>query len=419
MRPSSSVFVLLALAGPAVAQTDSSALRQAVTVEAIRAHQSALADIAAANGGNRDAGAPGYMASVAYVEEKLQGAGYQVTVQPFHFLIFEETAPPEMARVAPDARSYVHGTDFLTVRYSGAGTVEGVVVPTTDVVIPPTPEPSSTSGCEPEDFPPAPAEAAVALVQRGTCTYQAKVDNAAAAGYAAVVIFNEGQPGRQEVIQGTLTGPVTIPAVTASFAVGEELFGLAQAGEARLRLAVRDGDGGGADRERRRRDRERQRRQRGGGRGASRLGGGGSGDQRQRQRKRGDPRDRAAARRARDRDAEPAAVRLLRRRGVGAARLGALRRGADGGGARPDRPQPQLRHARLAQRGELRLRRRRLGHRPRRPAGLGRDRGGLRRLLRRRTGCRRGRRPSTAARTTGRSSTGASRRAGCSRGPRG
>ena len=86
------------------------------------------------------------------------------------------------------------------------------MVPTTDVVLPPTPEPSSTSGCEPEDFPPAPAEAAVALVQRGTCTYQQKVDNAAAAGYAAVLIFNEGQPGRQEVVQATLGTPVTIPA---------------------------------------------------------------------------------------------------------------------------------------------------------------------------------------------------------------
>jgi len=240
MRPPISAVVLAAplLAGPAVAQTDSSALREAVTLAAIRAHQSALADIAAANGGTRDAGTPGYVASVAYVEEKLRDAGYQVTVQPFHFLIFEETSPPVMARVAPDARSYVHATDFLTVRYSGPGTVEGVVVPTTDVVIPPTPEPSSTSGCEPEDFSPAPAEAAVALVQRGTCTYQQKVDNAAAAGYAAVLIFNEGQPDRQGVLQGTLTGPVTIPAVTTSFAVGEELVGLAQAGEVRVRLAV-------------------------------------------------------------------------------------------------------------------------------------------------------------------------------------
>ena len=90
-------------------QTDSSALREAVTLEAIRAHQAALADIATANGGTRDATTPGYDASVDYVAEKLEEAGYQVTVQPFHFLTFEETAPPEMARVAPEPRDYVHG----------------------------------------------------------------------------------------------------------------------------------------------------------------------------------------------------------------------------------------------------------------------------------------------------------------------
>ena len=230
--------------------------------------------------------------------------------------------------MAPEPKDYVHATDFLTARFSGSGSVEGVVVPTTDVVLPPTPEPSSTSGCEPEDFPPAPAEAAIALVQRGTCTYQQKVDNAAAAGYAAVLIFNEGQPGRQEVVQATLGTPVTIPAASTSFAVGEELAGLAGAGETRLRIAVEatttaaqtanviaeteDGSADsvvviGAHLE---------------------LGGRGPGDQRQRQRHRDDPRDRAPAPQARDHHAEPAALRLLRRRGVGPARLDPLRRGA-------------------------------------------------------------------------------------------
>ena len=109
----------------------------------------------------------------------MRDAGYQVTVQPFHFLLFEETSPPELVQAAPGSTTYVHGTDFLTVRYSGSGPLEGVVVPTTDIVIPPTAEPSSTSGCEAADFPAAPAEPAVALVQRGTCTYQQKVENAA------------------------------------------------------------------------------------------------------------------------------------------------------------------------------------------------------------------------------------------------
>ena len=41
---------------------------------------------------------------------------------------------------------------------------------------------------------------AVALIQRGTCDFAVKAQNAAAAGYAAVVIFNEGQPGRDELL---------------------------------------------------------------------------------------------------------------------------------------------------------------------------------------------------------------------------
>jgi len=227
-----------AIAAPALAQSDSAALRGAVTEEAIRAHQQALAGIATAEGGNRASGTRGYDTSVDYVAEKLRDAGYEVTVQPFHVLSFEETAPPQLARVEPDAETYSSGTDFQTMRNSGAGSVEGAVVPTIDLVIPPSPEPSSTSGCEPEDFPPAPDDLAIALVQRGTCPFQVKVDNAAGAGYAAVLLFNEGQPDRQDVFAATLATPVSIPALTGSFAVGDELQALAQAGPVRARVAV-------------------------------------------------------------------------------------------------------------------------------------------------------------------------------------
>ena len=239
-RTALSLFPIVAavIAGPALAQSDSAALRDAVTPEAIRAHQQALADIAAGEGGNRASGTQGYDASVDYVAEKLRDAGYEVTVQPFHVLSFEETAPPQLARVEPDAETYSPGTDFQTMRNSGAGSVEGVVVPTVDLVIPPTPEPSSTSGCEPEDFPAVPNEPAIALVQRGTCPFQVKVDNAAGAGYAAVLVFNEGQPDRQDAFAATLATPVSIPALSASFAVGDELQALAQAGPVRAQVVV-------------------------------------------------------------------------------------------------------------------------------------------------------------------------------------
>jgi Zn-dependent M28 family amino/carboxypeptidase len=54
-----------------------------------------------------------------------------------------------------------------------------------------------------------------------------------------VIIFNEGQEGRTDVLNGTLGGPgVEIPVIGTTFAVGEELYGLAQDGEVRVHIAT-------------------------------------------------------------------------------------------------------------------------------------------------------------------------------------
>jgi len=60
-------------------------------------------------------------------------------------------------------------------------------------------------------------------MQRGTCDFGVKVQNAAAAGAIGSVIFNEGQEGRTDVVAGTLGGAVTIPAVDTTFALGQTL----------------------------------------------------------------------------------------------------------------------------------------------------------------------------------------------------
>jgi len=113
------------------------------------------------------------------------------------------------------------------MEYSGSGDLTGALVPTNDVVLPPGPTASSSSfGCEPADFVPASAtEPQVALIQRGTCDFVVKARNAEDAGYDAVIIFNEGQPGRQETLNGTLGGvDVTIPVIGSSFAIVQELY---------------------------------------------------------------------------------------------------------------------------------------------------------------------------------------------------
>jgi Zn-dependent M28 family amino/carboxypeptidase len=131
-----------------------------------------------------------------------------------------------LEQVAPNQASY----QTATMTYSGSGDVTAAVT-AVDVQIPPGPTAnSSTGGCEAADFAGFPA-GKVALIQRGTCTFRQKADNAAAAGASAVVVFNEGQPGRTDLFGGTLgsTG-VTVPVVSASFVTGEELYNLLQSG---------------------------------------------------------------------------------------------------------------------------------------------------------------------------------------------
>ena len=219
--------VSLLVAGPATAKShtpkpvDTSKLTKAVTVSGIMQHLRQLQVIANRNDGNRASGLPGHTASADYVAKKLKQAGYSVKRQKFTFPFTRELEPATLTQLTPTERE----VETHTMDYSGSGDVTGPVIPTNDVVIPPAAEPSSTSGCEASDFPAAPAEPAIALIQRGTCTFEAKANNAATAGYDAVILFNEGQPGRDELLTGTLGNPVGIPVVGVSYEDGAALAG--------------------------------------------------------------------------------------------------------------------------------------------------------------------------------------------------
>ncbi len=226
--------LVLTIVGPASAvdDIDSTKLRQAVTVGGILAHERVFQRIANQNDGTRASGTPGFDASAAYVKDTLKKAGYKVTEQTFTFPFFRELAPAELEQLAPTPTVYETGTfDF-----SGSGDITGQLVPTNDIVIPPTPAPSSTSGCEATDFPPAGPEPQVALIQRGTCFFEDKAKNAQDAGYDAAIIFNEGQPGRDELFIGTLGSPVNIPVVGLSFADASALYAQTQAGPVTVRV---------------------------------------------------------------------------------------------------------------------------------------------------------------------------------------
>ena len=209
----------------AAVPVDTEALRDAVTLEGVRQHQQMFQAIADANGGIRTSGTPGYDESANYVAQKMLDAGYDVSVQVFDFPFFEEQQPAELEQIAPIPTVYGYFAldGFATMSYSGSGDVTAIAEGV-DLILPPAPDANtSTSGCEAEDFNSF-TSGNIAVIQRGSCSFQQKALNAQDAGAVGVIIFNEGQPGRTDNFLGTLGAPLfSIPVVGAAFAVGEEL----------------------------------------------------------------------------------------------------------------------------------------------------------------------------------------------------
>jgi Zn-dependent M28 family amino/carboxypeptidase len=201
----------------------SAKLRRAVRVADIMRVLRRFQRIADRNGGSRASGEPGYDRSVDLVATAMRRSGYRVQRQRLEFEYFKEESTPQLQQVAPNQATYRHLVDFVTADYSGSGDVTGELV-AVDLMLPPPEEPGSTSGCEPEDFAGLQLEGRIALLQRGTCPFATKADNAAAAGAAAAVIFNEGQPDRRGLEPVTLEPPGrAIPVVMTTFDLGEEL----------------------------------------------------------------------------------------------------------------------------------------------------------------------------------------------------
>lgn len=219
----------------AVDEINTKKLREQVTVSGILQHERALQLIANRNGGTRASGTPGYDESAAYVRSRLAAAGYTVKHQEFTFP-FTSVNSLSVSQVSPTPTEYE--TD--SYEFSGSGDVTGRVVPVNDNVIPATPTPSSNAGCEASDFTPASTTAPeIALIQRGTCTFRQKADNAVAAGYDAVIIFNEGNPERTDLFVGTLDPPpASVPVLGLSYADGAALDQQASSGNVVLRVAA-------------------------------------------------------------------------------------------------------------------------------------------------------------------------------------
>ena len=94
-----------AVAANAAPPTDTASLREAVTVEAVRAHQAEFQEFADLSGGTREASTLGYQLSADYVADLMEAAGYEVTRQPFEYNFFEELAAPVVTGTRRGSRS--------------------------------------------------------------------------------------------------------------------------------------------------------------------------------------------------------------------------------------------------------------------------------------------------------------------------
>jgi Zn-dependent M28 family amino/carboxypeptidase len=186
-------------------------LLECVSADGAYEHLAAFQAIADANGGIRTSGTPGYDASVDYVVERMETAGYDVTVQPFEFQAFIQLSPSILEQVSPPPTGPIANNIFS---YSGSVDV------TTSVTALPAPPADATPGCEATDFAGFPA-GDIALISRGACTFALKATNAYNAGAAGVVIYNN-TPG---VLNGTLGNDFTLDIGVTSVTqdVGEQL----------------------------------------------------------------------------------------------------------------------------------------------------------------------------------------------------
>jgi hypothetical protein len=210
----------------------SAKLLECIRTDDLWSHMTAFQAIADAHAGpdghpSRNSGEPGYLASALYVANLMSKWGYKVNIQTYKFFYFAFVGTPVLREISPVAHDYALLNDWNPGQSTGNTTA--AIQPAGGIVIPPTPSPSSSSGCAASDFAGF-VPGRVALIQRGTCNFGVKVLNAQAAGASGVVIFNEGNPGRTGVLNGSLSDAngnrivPTIPVAFTSFGVGSNLY---------------------------------------------------------------------------------------------------------------------------------------------------------------------------------------------------
>ena len=209
----------LGLCSTAAGDTDAAAqgpdprdIASLIRTDALLDHLEELQAIADASDGNRAAGTAGDEASVRYVERRLAEAGYETWRQTVPLTV-EETVSSSVEYTIDRTTRVVRHMPMTASPATGPDGVSSAVV---------SPSGRST-GCLPRDWRETDVSGAIALVSRGSCTFDAKSRVAAAAGASALIVHNStaGQ------LNGTLrTSDRHVPTVGVTMEAGRVLAGL-------------------------------------------------------------------------------------------------------------------------------------------------------------------------------------------------
>ena len=197
-------------------------LLECVRVDQVREHQAALQEIADANGGNRFAGLAGYNASVDYVVETLEAAGWDVSLQEFDYTSFRILGPRRWSSGSAGRGHLRRGRRLRRDRPVRSG---DVTAPVTAVDLQFGLGNTSTSGCESRGLRGLPrGEHRAAPARR--LHLRAEGRECRRRGAVGIVIFNQGNtPDRRGIPPVTLTANNTsgIPVLGTTYQLGDTL----------------------------------------------------------------------------------------------------------------------------------------------------------------------------------------------------
>lgn len=132
-----------------------------------------------------------------------------------------------LEQISPVFTVYTEGTDFLTFSDNGNAVGGDITASLTALAL------DGDAGCQAEDFAGFQA-GSIALIQRGSCVFSLKVNNAAAAGAIGALIFQNSPV----FTGGLFVEPTTIPALMLTLELGSSLFTALQSGPVTMHIAI-------------------------------------------------------------------------------------------------------------------------------------------------------------------------------------